>query len=86
MPFLSDYSSSGWSTLLCVIQALEQQVSQEESSSQALRQEVLAKEHDVLELRTAMREVRLSPAPNPLPSGHPVFEQKKNCENISSTD
>lgn len=49
----------------CVLQALEQQVSQEESSSQGLRQEVLAKEHDVLELRTAMREVRLSPAPKP---------------------
>ncbi|XP_075897357.1 centrosomal protein of 85 kDa isoform X2 [Nelusetta ayraudi] len=39
------------------IQALEQQVSQEESSSQGLRQEVLAKEHDMLELRTAMREL-----------------------------
>lgn len=48
-------------------QALEQQVSQEESSSQALRQEVLAKENHVLELRTAMREVRLSPALKPLP-------------------
>lgn len=48
-------------------QALEQQVSQEESSSQALRQEVLAKENHVLELRTAMREVRLSSALKPLP-------------------
>lgn len=51
-----------YGVLVCVLQALEQQVSQEESSSQALRQEVLAKEHDVLELRTAMREVRLTPS------------------------
>lgn len=42
--------------------ALEEQVSQEESSSQALREEVLAKEQNVLELRTAMKEVRLNPA------------------------
>lgn len=33
-------------------------MSQEESSSQALREEVLAKEQSVLELRTAMKEVR----------------------------
>lgn len=41
---------------------MEEQVSQEESSSQALREEVLAKEQNVLELRTAMKEVRLKPA------------------------
>ncbi|XP_054596421.2 centrosomal protein of 85 kDa isoform X2 [Nothobranchius furzeri] len=39
------------------IQTLEQQVSQEESSSQALRDEVLAKEQSVLELHTAMKEL-----------------------------
>ncbi|XP_063341898.1 centrosomal protein of 85 kDa isoform X2 [Pelmatolapia mariae] len=38
------------------IQALEEQISQEESSSQALREEVLAKEQNVLELHTAMKE------------------------------
>lgn len=42
---------------LC-LQALEEQISQEESSSQALREEVLAKEQNVLELHTAMKEVR----------------------------
>lgn len=47
---------------LCFFKALEEQVSQEESSSQALREEVLAKEQNVLELRTAMKEVRLNPA------------------------
>lgn len=63
----------------CVLQALEQQVSQEESSSQALRQEVLAKEHDVLELRTAMREVRLIAGTNALPQyGHTVFKKQTN--------
>jgi len=40
------------------LQALEEQISQEESSSQALREEVLAKEQNVLELHTAMKEVR----------------------------
>ena len=40
------------------IQALEEQISQEESSSQALREDVLSKEHNVLELHTAMKEVR----------------------------
>ncbi|XP_035474649.1 centrosomal protein of 85 kDa isoform X1 [Scophthalmus maximus] len=39
------------------IQALEEQISQEESSSQALREEVLAKEQNALELHTAMREL-----------------------------
>lgn len=39
------------------LQALEEQISQEESSSQALREEVLAKEQNVLELHTAMKEV-----------------------------
>ncbi|XP_005945268.1 centrosomal protein of 85 kDa isoform X2 [Haplochromis burtoni] len=38
------------------IQALEEQISQEESSSQALREEVLAKEQNMLELHTAMKE------------------------------
>ncbi len=42
---------------LC-LQALEEQISQEESSSQALREEVLTKEQNVLELHTAMKEVR----------------------------
>lgn len=42
---------------LC-FKALEEQVSQEESSSQALREEVLAKEQNVSELHTAMKEVR----------------------------
>lgn len=40
------------------LQALEEQISQEESGSQALREEVLAKEQNVLELHTAMKEVR----------------------------
>lgn len=40
------------------LQALEEQISQEESSSQALREEVLVKEQNVLELHTAMKEVR----------------------------
>ncbi|XP_026149022.1 centrosomal protein of 85 kDa [Mastacembelus armatus] len=39
------------------IQALEEQISQEESSSQALREEVLVKEQNVLELHTAMKEL-----------------------------
>ncbi|XP_054477134.1 centrosomal protein of 85 kDa [Anoplopoma fimbria] len=39
------------------IQALEEQISQEESSSQALREDVLAKEQSVLELHTAMKEL-----------------------------
>ncbi|KAM6910223.1 centrosomal protein of 85 kDa [Xenentodon cancila] len=39
------------------IQALEEQISQEDSSSQALREEVLAKEQNVLELHTAMKEL-----------------------------
>uniref|UniRef100_A0A3Q0RT00 Centrosomal protein 85 n=1 Tax=Amphilophus citrinellus TaxID=61819 RepID=A0A3Q0RT00_AMPCI len=39
------------------LQALEEQISQEESSSQALREEVLAKEQNVLELHTAMKEL-----------------------------
>ncbi|KAM7420466.1 hypothetical protein PAMA_014945 [Pampus argenteus] len=39
------------------IQALEEQISQEDSSSQALREEVLAKEQNVSELRTAMKEL-----------------------------
>lgn len=46
--------------MLCLcLQALEEQISQEENSSQALREEVLAKEQNVLELHTAMKEVRL---------------------------
>ncbi|XP_056300337.1 centrosomal protein of 85 kDa isoform X1 [Pseudoliparis swirei] len=39
------------------IQALEDQLSQEESSSQALREDVLAKEQNKLELHTAMKEL-----------------------------
>lgn len=39
------------------IQALEEQISQEESGSQALREEVLAKDQNVLELHTAMKEL-----------------------------
>ncbi|XP_068179355.1 centrosomal protein of 85 kDa [Antennarius striatus] len=39
------------------IQALEEQISREESNSQALREEVLSKEQNVLELRTAMKEL-----------------------------
>ncbi|KAM3613735.1 uncharacterized protein V6R79_004451 [Siganus canaliculatus] len=39
------------------IQALEEQISQEESSSQALREEVLVKEQSVTELHTAMKEL-----------------------------
>nr|XP_046254400.1 centrosomal protein of 85 kDa [Scatophagus argus]XP_046254401.1 centrosomal protein of 85 kDa [Scatophagus argus] len=39
------------------IQALEEQIVQEESSSQALREEVLSKEQNVLELHTAMKEL-----------------------------
>ncbi|XP_029306798.1 centrosomal protein of 85 kDa isoform X2 [Cottoperca gobio] len=39
------------------IQALEVQISQEESSSQALREDVLAKEQNVVELHTAMKEL-----------------------------
>ncbi|XP_063735594.1 centrosomal protein of 85 kDa isoform X2 [Eleginops maclovinus] len=39
------------------IQALEEQISQEESGSQALREDVLAKEQNVLELHTAMKEL-----------------------------
>lgn len=39
------------------IQALEEQISQEDSSSQALREEVLAKEQNMLELHTAMKEL-----------------------------
>lgn len=42
--------------MIC-LQTLEEQISQEESSSQALREEVLAKEHNMLELHTAMKEV-----------------------------
>lgn len=40
------------------MQALEEQISQEESSSQALREDALAKEQNVFELHTAMKEVR----------------------------
>uniref|UniRef100_A0A3Q0RTT2 Centrosomal protein 85 n=1 Tax=Amphilophus citrinellus TaxID=61819 RepID=A0A3Q0RTT2_AMPCI len=36
---------------------IQEQISQEESSSQALREEVLAKEQNVLELHTAMKEL-----------------------------
>ncbi|XP_068425965.1 centrosomal protein of 85 kDa isoform X2 [Clinocottus analis] len=39
------------------IQALEEQISQEESTSQALREDVLAKEQNVLEVHTAMKEL-----------------------------
>ncbi|XP_062278722.1 centrosomal protein of 85 kDa [Scomber scombrus] len=39
------------------IQALEEQISQEDSSSQALREEVLAKEQNMSELHTAMKEL-----------------------------
>lgn len=47
------------------LQALEEQISQEEGSSQALREEVLAKEQNVLELHTAMKEVRYTNPPPP---------------------
>lgn len=46
------------------LQALEEQISQEESSSLALRGEVLAKEQNVLELHTAMKEVRWTSSGN----------------------
>ncbi|XP_072317327.1 centrosomal protein of 85 kDa isoform X2 [Eucyclogobius newberryi] len=39
------------------IQSLEEQMSQEESSSQALREDALAKEQSLLELRTAMKDL-----------------------------
>lgn len=39
------------------LQTLEEQISQEDSTSQALREEVLAKEQKMLELRAAMKEV-----------------------------
>ncbi|XP_053183464.1 centrosomal protein of 85 kDa [Scomber japonicus] len=39
------------------IQALEEQISQEDSSSRALREEVLAKEQNMSELHTAMKEL-----------------------------
>lgn len=39
------------------IQSLEEQMSQEESSSQVLREDFLAKEQSLLELRTAMKEL-----------------------------
>ncbi|TNN02381.1 hypothetical protein fugu_009868 [Takifugu bimaculatus] len=39
------------------IKTLEEQISQEDSASQALREEVLAKERNMLELRTAMKEL-----------------------------
>ena len=42
---------------LCVSKALEEQVSQEDSGSLALREEVFSKERSLLELRTAMKEV-----------------------------
>lgn len=45
------------SVFFFLLQALEEQISQEESSSQALREEVLAKEQNMLELHTAMKEV-----------------------------
>ena len=42
---------------VCVSKALEEQVSQEDSGSLALREEVFSKERSLLELRTAMKEV-----------------------------
>ncbi|XP_030637860.1 centrosomal protein of 85 kDa [Chanos chanos] len=39
------------------IRSLEEQVSQEECSSQALREELSGKEHDLLQLHTAMKEL-----------------------------
>lgn len=39
-------------------QTLKEQISQEDSTSQALRAEVLAKERNILEFRTAVKEVR----------------------------
>lgn len=42
---------------LC-LQTLEEQISQDDSTSQALREDVLAKEQNMLELRTAMKEVQ----------------------------
>ncbi|MEQ2178303.1 hypothetical protein GOODEAATRI_012626 [Goodea atripinnis] len=50
LPTLEDYQSQNK-------QALEEQISQEESSSQALREEALAKDQNVLELHTAMKEL-----------------------------
>lgn len=49
-----------WATHHLCLQALEEQISLEESSSHALREEVLAKEQNVSELHTAMKEVRLT--------------------------
>uniref|UniRef100_H3CW94 Centrosomal protein 85 n=1 Tax=Tetraodon nigroviridis TaxID=99883 RepID=H3CW94_TETNG len=39
------------------IKTLEEQISREDSTSQALREEVLAKERNILEFRTAMKEL-----------------------------
>lgn len=53
-------SNQVWVTHHLCLQALEEQISLEESSSHALREEVLAKEQKVSELHTAMKEVRLT--------------------------
>lgn len=45
------------------LQTLEEQISQEDSTSQALREEVLAKERNILEFRTAMKEVQKASFP-----------------------
>lgn len=47
---------------LC-LQTLEEQISQEDSTSQALREEVLAKERNILEFRSAMKEVQKASFP-----------------------
>lgn len=50
-------SLNTWDSFIVCLKALEEQISQEESSSQALREEVLAKEQNMFELHTAMKEV-----------------------------
>ena len=47
-----------WVIVCLCLQCLEQQIAQEDNSSQALRGDVLAKEQNVLELHRAMKEVR----------------------------
>lgn len=60
LPYCFVVSKHMWVTHRLSLQALEEQVSLEESGSHALREEVLAKEQNVLELHKAMKEVRLT--------------------------
>uniref|UniRef100_A0A7N6FA20 Centrosomal protein of 85 kDa-like CC4 coiled-coil domain-containing protein n=1 Tax=Anabas testudineus TaxID=64144 RepID=A0A7N6FA20_ANATE len=64
------------------IQALEEQISQEESSSQALREEVLVKEQNVLELHTAMKE--LSAQNQELMEQNLTLQEQKSTSQASS--